>query len=219
MIDTRKPAAPAIPPTFETRDSNSPEFWNERFDQRFTPWDQAGVPEAFQTFALAHRDTLRNVLIPGCGSAYEALWVARENWPVKAIDFSPSAVAAAREQLGEHAGVVEQADFFAYRPPFETDWIYERAFLCALPRERWQDYAVRMAQLLRPGALLAGFYFLGATPKGPPFGIERDALDALLTPYFELVEEHEVTGSIDVFVGRERWLTWRRRAPQTAPAA
>ena len=118
--------------------------------------------------------------------------------------------------MGEHAGVVEQADFFAYKPPFETSWIYERAFLCALPRDRWQDYAVRMAELLRPGALLAGFYFLGETPKGPPFGIERDALDALLTPYFELVEEHEVTGSIDVFAGRERWLTWRRRAPEAS---
>ncbi|CAN7517608.1 methyltransferase domain-containing protein [Caballeronia sp. LjRoot29] len=211
MIDTSKPASP---PSFQARDPNSPEFWNERFDQRFTPWDQAGAPEAFRAFALAHRNTSANVLIPGCGSAYEALWLARENWPVRAIDFSPSAVAAAREQLGEHAGVVEQADFFAYQPPFETSWIYERAFLCALPRDRWQDYAVRMAELLQPGAMLAGFYFLGNTPKGPPFGIERDALDALLTPYFELVEEHEVTGSIDVFAGRERWLTWRRRGPK-----
>ena len=212
MIDDRKPETQkADPNAFETRDANSPAFWDERFERRFMPWDQAGVPEAFQAFALARRDTLPNVLIPGCGSAYEALWLAQEKWQVKAIDFSASAVAAAREQLGEHADVVEQADFFAFQPPFETNWIYERAFLCALPRDRWQDYAARMAVLLRPGALLAGFYFLGATPKGPPFGIERDALDALLTPYFELVEEHEVTGSIDVFAGRERWLTWRRR--------
>lgn len=219
MIDDRKPDTPnADAPTFDTRDASSPEFWDERFDRHFTPWDQAGVPEAFQTFALAHRETLQNVLIPGCGSAYEALWLAQEKWRVKAIDFSPSAVAAARQQLGEHADVVEQADFFAYRPPFETSWIYERAFLCALPRDRWQDYAARMAALLGPGALLAGFYFLGATPKGPPFGIERDALDALLAPYFELVEEHEVTGSVDVFAGRERWLTWRRR-PHAAQSA
>ena len=219
MVDNSKPAAPATPPSFQTRDPNSPEFWSERFDQRFMPWDHAGVPEAFQAFALERRSTAPNVLIPGCGSAYEALWLARENWPVKAIDFSSSAVAAAREQLAEYAGVVEQADFFAYRPPFETDWIYERAFLCALPRDRWQDYAVRMAELLRPGALLAGFYFLGETPKGPPFGIERGALDTLLTPYFEFVEEHEVTGSIDVFAGRERWLTWRRRAAEAGPVA
>ncbi len=154
-----------------------------------------------------------NVLIPGCGSAYEALWLARENWPVKAIDFSSSAVAAAREQLGEYAGVVEQADFFAHRPPFDTDWIYERAFLCTLLRDRWH-YAVRMAELLRPGALLAGFYFLGETPR-PPFGIERGTLDALLTSYFELVEEHEVTGSIDVFAERERWLTWCGRRSES----
>jgi hypothetical protein len=67
-----------------------------------------------------------------------------------------------------------------------------------------------MAALLKPGAVLAGFYFLGSTPKGPPFGIERSELDALLTPYFELVEEHEVSHSIAVFAGRERWFTWRR---------
>ncbi|SAL14558.1 thiopurine S-methyltransferase family protein [Caballeronia sordidicola] len=213
MVDDPKPASPTIAAEFATRDANSPEFWDERFDRSFMPWDQAGVPEAFQTFALEQPVTLRSVLIPGCGSAYEALWLAQEKWQVKAIDFSPSAVSAARLQLGEqHADVVEQADFFAYQPPFAPDWIYERAFLCALPRERWPDYATRMAALLRPGALLAGFYFLGATAKGPPFGIERNALDALLVPHFELVEEHDVTGSISVFAGRERWLTWRRRS-------
>jgi SAM-dependent methyltransferase len=206
MSDPTFPGAPE----FQARDPNSPEFWNERFDQRFTPWDQAGVPDAFQAFVAGRAPC--NVLIPGCGSAYEALWLAQAGWPVKAIDFSPSAVAAARTQLGDHADVVEQADFFAYQPPFPVDWVYERAFLCALPPDRWPDYAVRMAALLRPGALLGGFFFLGATPKGPPFGIDREALDALLSPHFELVAEHEVSGSIAVFAGRERWLTWRRRA-------
>jgi SAM-dependent methyltransferase len=205
MSDDPKPAAPA----FATRDPNSPGFWDERFDQRFTPWDQAGVPQAFLDFAASRAP--QSVLIPGCGSAYEAQWLVARGWPVRAIDFSASAVAAARAQLGTSSDVVEQADFFGYAPPFEIDWIYERAFLCALPRDRWNDYAARMAALLRPGALLAGFYFLGTTPKGPPFGIERDALDALLSPYFELIDEHEVSGSIPVFVGRERWLTWGRR--------
>ena len=198
-------------PTFNNRDPDSPGFWDERFDQRFTPWDQAGVPAAFESFVSALPVTpATNVLIPGCGSAYEASYLAERGCTVRAIDFSPSAVAAARAQLGAHADVVEQADFFAYRPPFAPDWIYERAFLCALPRHRWADYAARMAALLRPGALLAGFFFIGATPKGPPFGIERDELHALLGPHFELTDDREVTGSIPVFAGRERWLTWRR---------
>jgi SAM-dependent methyltransferase len=214
MTAPDKPSTPA----FETRDPNSPDFWNERFDQGFTPWDQAGVPDAFEAFARTH-PTEQCVLIPGCGRAYEALWLAEQGWSVKAIDFSPSAVATARSLLGEYADVVKQADFFTFTLPVAIGWIYERAFLCALPPERWPDYAARMAALLRPGALLAGFFFLGATPKGPPFGIERDALDALLAPHFDLVEEHEVSGSVDVFTGRERWLTWRRRQDETPPTA
>ncbi|WP_250491763.1 methyltransferase domain-containing protein [Caballeronia sp. GAWG1-1] len=195
-------------PTFDHRDPNSPDFWDERFDRRFMPWDQAGVQEAFKAFAASR--ALHNVLIPGCGSAYEALYLAERSWTVRAIDFSPVAVATARAQLGAYGKNVEEADFFAYQPPFSPAWIYERAFLCALPKNRWADYAQRMADLLEPGALLAGFYFLGATPKGPPFGIERDELHALLTPHFELVDEREVRDSIPVFAGRERWMTWRR---------
>src|ERR1700712_2133498 len=106
MVDNPKSATSAAAPVFNTRDANSPEFWDERFDRRFMPWDQAGVPEAFMAFAREHRKALESVLIPGCGSAYEALWLAQEKWQVKAIDFSPSAVAAAREQLGAQAQVV-----------------------------------------------------------------------------------------------------------------
>jgi SAM-dependent methyltransferase len=157
------------------------------------------------------RTERRPVLIPGCGSAYEALALARAGWTVRAIDFSADAVAAARAQLGEFGALVEQADFFSYMPPFEPGWIYERAFFCALPPARRADYVQRMAQLLAPGGLLAGFFFLGSTPKGPPFGVERAQLEALFAPSFELVEDAPVDDSLPVFTGRERWLTWRRR--------
>jgi hypothetical protein len=214
MSDSQKPPASGDGgsdiPAFAARDPNSAAFWDERFREGFMPWDQAGVPAAFQAFAARHDK--RPVLIPGCGSAYEALWLVRAGWPVRAIDFSANAVAAARAELGSHADLVEQADFFSYAPPFVPEWIYERAFLCALPPARRAGYVERMAELLAPQGLLAGFFFLGATPKGPPFGIERDELDALLAPRFELIEDEPVGDSIPVFVGRERWLTWRRRA-------
>jgi len=172
------------------------------------------VPSAFKAFVERHAPM--PVLIPGCGSAYEAGWLAEKGWPVRAIDFSQGAVETARAQLGGHAGLVEEADFFTYRPPFEPGWIYERAFLCALPPARRADWLVRMAELLPAGGLLAGFFFIGATPKGPPFGIERTELGALLSTHFELLEDEPVGDSIAVFAGRERWLTWRRRGAATA---
>jgi thiopurine S-methyltransferase len=205
-----KPQQPSQPPNFSTRDPNAADFWDERFVQGFTPWDQAGVPAAFKAFAARH--TAMPVLIPGCGSAWEVRWLAERGWPVRAIDFAPKAVEHARTQLGPHAALVEQADFFAWPPPARPGWIYERAFLCALPPSRRDDYAKRMETLLDEGGLLAGFFFITTTEKGPPFGIERAELDALLTPFFELVEDEPVTDSIAVFAGRERWLTWRRRA-------
>jgi hypothetical protein len=201
-------------PSFETRDPGTAAFWNERFQKGFTPWDQAGVPNAFRAFVA--RNEPRPVLIPGCGSAYEALWLALAGWDVRAIDFSADAVAAAREQLGTFAPLVEQADFFSYRPPFAPGWIYERAFFCALPLASRLDYAERMAALLAPGALLAGFFFFGATPKGPPFGIEQSDLEALFAPHFDLIEDEPVNNSLPVFAGRERWLTWRRRESASA---
>ena len=211
MTEPKRPARPGTnAPEFATRDPARASFWNERFERGFIPWDQAGVQPAFEAFALAHRG--QPVLIPGCGNAWEAGWLAGRGYEVRAIDFAPAAVASARDVLGDRASVVEEADFFTYRPPFTPGWIFERAFLCALPKAQRSRYATRMAELLPAGALLAGFFFLGVTPSGPPFGIDRGELDALLVPHFDLLDDHAVEGSLAVFEGRERWLTWRRRA-------
>lgn len=208
MTEPRRPPAPPAVPEFATRDPGQPSFWNERFERGFTPWDQAGVQPQFESFAAAYPDAA--VLIPGCGNAWEAAWLAGRGRMVRAIDFSPVAVARARAVLGEHAAVVEEADFYAYEPPFTPGWIFERAFLCALPPAQRGRYGSRMAALLAPDALLAGYFFIGETQKGPPFAIGRAELDALLTPYFDLLDDQPAVGSLPVFEGRERWMTWRR---------
>jgi hypothetical protein len=208
MSEPTRPAQPQNVPEFETRDPGQASFWDERFARGFTPWDQAGVQPQFEAFAAAHPDLA--VLIPGCGNAWEAGWLAGHGRTVRAIDFAPAAVASARAALGRYAAVVEQADFYAYEPPFAAGWVFERAFLCALPPAQRVHYAQRMAALLKPGALLAGYFFIDEPQKGPPFPIDRDELDALLTPYFTLLDEQPGVGSLPVFEGRERWMIWRR---------
>ncbi len=195
---------------FQTRDPRSPAFWDERFARQFTPWDQGGVPRRLAQFVSNSPAPLR-CLIPGCGSAWELAYMLDAGWDATAIDFSPAAVAAARAVLGERAGQVEQADFFAWQPAAALDMIYERAFLCAMPRTMWPQVAARWARLLAPGALLAGYFFFDDHAKGPPFGIDRAQLSALLAPYFDCLADECVDDSIAVFAGKERWMAWRRR--------
>ncbi|WP_028225757.1 methyltransferase domain-containing protein [Paraburkholderia ferrariae] len=214
MNEPNRPPAPAAP-EFATRDPGQASFWDERFERGFTPWDQAGVQPQFEAFAAAH--PAATVLIPGCGNAWEAGWLAGRGRTVRAIDFSPAAVASARAALGPHAAAVEEADFYTYAPPFAPDWVFERAFLCALPPAQRERYARRLAALLAPGALLAGYFFVGEPQKGPPFPIVRAELDALLAPYFTLLDDQPATGSLPVFEGRERWMTWCRNEA-AAPA-
>lgn len=197
---------PAKPP--EQR-PELPAFWDKRFRDGVTPWDAGRVPCQLAAFAAAQERPLAT-LIPGCGSAWEAAHLAALGWPVIALDFSPAAVAVARQVLAGQAVNLVCADFFTH-PPGPIDCIYERAFLCALPRKLWPDWAARVAGLLPAGGRLAGYFFVCDQLKGPPFGIAPDELAALLSPAFEPVADAAVPDSIAVFAGRERWQEWRRK--------
>lgn len=196
-------------PEFSSRDPLTPGFWDERFEQQFTPWDRGGVPAQWKAFGQNAGKPLRT-LIPGCGAAYELVYLSEAGWDATAIDFSPAAVTRARAAAGPWAGRILEADFFAWQPDAPLDCIYERAFLCALPRAMWPRVAARWAELLAPGALLAGYFFFDDAAKGPPFGMAPGQLDELLSPNFEQLENAAVTDSIAVFDGRERWQVWRR---------
>jgi hypothetical protein len=196
---------------FEARDPLSPAFWDERFARQFTPWDRGGVPQALRDFVAALDQPL-TCLIPGCGSAHELAFLCEAGCDAVAIDFSPAAVQVARTLAGQWQERVVEADFFSYPGPQPLQMIYERAFLCALPRSMWTQVAARWAQLLAPGALLVGYFYFDDNAKGPPFGIARAELDALLLPHFDCLQDEPVLDSIAVFAGKERWMTWRRRS-------
>jgi hypothetical protein len=197
-------------PDFAHRDPLAPAFWDERFDRQFTPWDRGGAPAELREF-VAQSPQPCSALVPGCGAAYELALMLEAGWDATAIDFSASAVDRAKRLAGQWADRIVQADFFDYTPPRPLDLVYEQAFLCALPRARWPDVARRWEQLLPRSGLLAGYFFFDDAPKGPPFGITRAQLDALLEPGFECIVDDAVKESVPVFAGKERWMVWKRK--------
>jgi SAM-dependent methyltransferase len=207
-------------PRFDARDPAAAAFWDERFAAGFTPWDAGGVPPPFARWLHALGPGCgRRVLVPGCGAAYEAAALDAAGFAVTAIDYAAAAVARARDVLGTALAdrVLRQADFFDFdAAPF--DFVYERAFLAALPPALWPRWAQRLAQVLAPAGRVAGLFVLEATlpepRRGPPFVATAAELHALLAGAFTLVDEADIAPaeSIAVFAGRERWMDWQRRA-------
>ncbi len=193
------------------QDSSKPEFWDTRFRGGVTPWDAGSVPSALEIWLKKRSSSLR-VLIPGCGTGYEVRAFAERGHNVLAIDFSDAALDAARRELGRLASLVRRDDFFSLQEkPFDV--VYERAFLCALPRRLWPDWGRRVAELVRPGGELAGFFYIDDNERGPPFGIARQELNSLLQEDFRLTEDLAIPAgeSLPVFKGKEVWQVWERR--------
>jgi SAM-dependent methyltransferase len=192
------------------QDSSLPAFWDARYRDGVTPWDAGGVPP--QLLEWLKTAVPRKVLMPGCGTGYEVRAFAQHGHDVTAIEFSDAAIEAARRELGPLADRLKKADFFSFATA-SFDLVYERAFMCALPRRMWPQWAARVAALVRPGGELAGFFYFNDNARGPPFGISAAALGELLSPRFELTEDLPIPQeqSLPVFKGKERWQVWTRR--------
>jgi SAM-dependent methyltransferase len=193
------------------QDSSRPEFWDTRFRDGVTPWDAGRAPRKLEIW-LRDKKSPQKVLIPGCGTGYEVRLFAEHGHDVLAIDFSDAAIEAAQRELGSLSGLVKKADFFGLQDgPF--DLVYERAFLCALPRAVWPRWASRVAELVRPGGELAGFFYIDDNPRGPPFGVSRERLNELRGKAFEVTENQALRAeqSLPVFQGKEIWQVWKRR--------
>lgn len=133
-------------------------------------------------------------LVPGCGRAYDALALAEHGYAsVVALDLSPAACEAAREELKASGSAaasrveVRCGDFFASEGVFDKgetfDMIWDCTFLCALDpsvRERW---AAQMRSLLAPqGELLTCVFPIGDREGGPPYAMSVPLVRSLLEP-------------------------------------
>ena len=191
-----------------SQDSSNPHFWDTRYRDGVTPWDAGRVPPGLTRWSTKQPRGQR-VLVPGCGSGYEVQHFVDRGDDVLGIDFSEPALERARKL----SLPVRLADFFALQEtPFDV--VYERTFLCALPRRRWPEWSAQIPKLVRAGGLLAGFFFFDDNERGPPFGITMLRLHSLLDSAFELIEDEPVpaTESVPVLAGKERWQVWKREA-------
>ena len=78
-----------------------------------------------------------------------------------------------------------------------------------LPPRFWKDYAARVAELLRPRGLLAGFFFYGHESDPPPYPLTESKASEIFSGRFDLRKSEPVTDSLSIFAGQEKWQEWQ----------
>ncbi|MCC7505661.1 MAG: methyltransferase domain-containing protein [Saprospiraceae bacterium] len=168
--------------------------WNQRWLNGQTGWDLRSASPPLCAYCLQIPVERRNLrlLIPGCGNAYEALFLLEQGFSdITLIDIAPAAVEIIRQRFdaGAPEGWAEKVkivcgDFFEHQGVY--DLILEQTFFCALDPALRHDYVVKMNELLAPGGRLAGVLFDRDFEGGPPFGGSRDEYESLFAPQFTI---------------------------------
>ena len=181
--------------------------WQRRYEENDTPWDKGEAAPPLVSY-LRQKPIAGSVLVPGCGRGHDGRALAQQpRTQVVGLDLSPTAVVQARE-LAErsnprvHIKLVE-GDFFQLPASLldSFDWLVEHTCFCAIEPHRRPDYVTAAFSALRGGGRIFGIFYLDPdVESGPPFGISREELLKLFTPYFALQEEWVPSES---FPGRE----------------
>ncbi len=201
-------------------DVDRAEFWETHYRQGTTAWDLDGpTPAFFQLLAGPDAPAPGRILVPGCGRGHDAVLFARAGFEVTAVDYAPSAVAAARTLAAAAgtSGTFLQADLFSLPGRFTEafDYVLEYTCFCAINPLRRAEYVEAIAAVLRPsGEVLALFFPVlppGYPPEGPPFAVSEEDIHAFFERRFEIRLLAPTPHTITPRRGRELLGRLRRR--------
>jgi len=184
------------------------EFWDGLYTAGVTGWDLGAVSPPLQAYIDQLPDKNIRILIPGCGNAWEAAYLAENGFRnVTLIDIAPTPVKKTRELLGEKVTVVE-GDFFDLEGQY--DLILEQTFFCALDPALRERYVLKMTALLAPGGMLAGVLFNTKFEKqGPPFGGTAEEYRHLFSGHLEMITMEPCYNSVKPRMGNELFIQFK----------
>jgi len=196
--------------------------WEACYQAGETPWEKGEAAPPLHEVIELHGAALFGagpVLVPGCGFGHDVRAIAASGIPALGLDIAETAVRKARDIPCSAPASFEAGDFLD--PEWQTDReftaIWEHTCFCALLPALRQSYAAAAANLLPPGGVLAGVFYLtpndpGEEDEGPPFNVSIPELDALFAASFERIDgwvpQHAYPGR----EGRE-WVGIFRKLP------
>lgn len=179
-------------------ENHNQDFWNNRWLHNETGWDIGHASPPIMDYMTQYINKDTKILIPGCGSAYEAeklVLLGFQN--ITLIDISEEAVARLKRKFKDTNQVrVFCEDFFKHQESY--DLIIEQTFFCAIPPNKRNDYVKKTNSLLKDGGKLMGVLFDKEFDKqGPPFGGSKNEYISTFEKYFTIKTIEKCYNSID----------------------
>lgn len=189
------------------------QYWNNRYAENNTGWDLGAAAPALVAYFESLPDKNINILIPGCGNAYEAEVLLSLGFTnIALLDISPLLVAQLRKKFNKHVGTrlhLLQDDFFNVQGQFNL--IVEQTFFCALNPELRKKYVAQMHRLLKPEGILAGLLFNREFISGPPFGGNKQEYEQLFSTQFSIHELSPCLNSVAPRAGTELFFIFQKK--------
>jgi len=197
--------------------------WEKSYRDGETPWDKGDAAPPLLELIERHGIALWGkgpVLVPGCGFGHDVRALAEAGVSVIGLDIAETAVEKARLIPSATAEVYEVGDFLSpsWREGRRFSGIWEHTCFCAIDPALRETYAQAAADLLGPGGVFAGVFYLtphepGEDGAGPPFAVSTEEIDALFSPWFERTDGWVPEAAYPGREGRE-WIGVFRKLPQ-----
>jgi SAM-dependent methyltransferase len=196
-------------------DVSQPDFWNARYLEKTTRWDQGGPAPMLKVWEQERAYPRGRIGVIGAGKGHDAFYLANAGHTVTALDFAPEAVAEMsdrRDREGVKLEVV-QADLFTYPAEAAGTYagIFEHTCFCAIDVHRRGEYVDAVHALLQPGGALFGLFWAHSRPGGPPFGTSETEIRELFGPKFSLDVLRPARESFKERAGEELEFWFRKR--------
>ena len=187
-------------------------YWDKRYQDHETGWDMGKPSPPLKEYIdqLINKDIA--VLIPGCGNAYEAVYMLQQGFTnITLVDISPLLVDAVEKRLSNYTGKQLRVicdDFFNLQQKF--DLILEQTFFCALDPSLRKAYADKMYNILNPGGKLVGVLFNRSFDESPPFGGNKEEYEKLFAGRFHIKVIEHCYNSIEKRKGNELFINFAK---------
>jgi methyl halide transferase len=161
------------------------DYWSNRYQQQQTGWDIGYGSTPLVEYLQSITDKSISILIPGCGNAYEAEWLLKNDFSnVTVLDISPVLTAALEERFNGQTINIITGDFFEHKGQY--DLILEQTFFCALDPSLRSNYVEQMHRLLKSDGKLVGVLFNREFEGGPPFGGSKEEYEQLFSKHLRI---------------------------------